>query len=504
MVESALVLSGISKKTKLPAWLNPSELPPIALEESSLSPQQVSEVLIALKSSTFAAPHPSLAALKSQAQAASLDRFAWRLFEIWLSQGAPSKDNWAMRAVGLLGNDTSVLKLAPLIRAMPGEGCHKRAILGLDCLSAIATDTALMQISAIAQKVKYKSLKQKAEECMTAIAQARSLSREQLDDRIVPSCGLNSQGTRIFEYGARQFQVVFGGEMQPKIRDAEGKLKPNLPKPKASDDATLAEQAIADWNVLKQQIQSIAKTQSDRLEKAMIMQRRWHLEDFETYLVQHPLMTNLAQRLVWGLYDASGFFTSFRVTEDRTYANAHDETLRLPIPSSTHPPIHPSTIGLLHPAQISQELRNTWGELFSDYELIQPFRQLSRTVFSLEPDEAESDVLNRFQGAEVSAMIVAAILEKTGWQSTMNPNKRLHCHCKPFAVANITAVIEHPSGTYFGYDSGGVRLGACFFLPSLYPNLDWQQEKRVLREVDPVVMSEVLRNLGAIAAKGTD
>jgi Domain of unknown function (DUF4132) len=106
--------------------------------------------------------------------------------------------------------------------------------------------------------------------------------------------------------------------MQPKIRDGEGNLTPNLPKPKASDDATLAERTIADWKVLKQQIQAIAKTQSDRLEKDMISQRRWHLEEFETYLVQHPLMTNLAQRLIWGLYDASGLHVSFRVTEDRT------------------------------------------------------------------------------------------------------------------------------------------------------------------------------------------
>jgi hypothetical protein len=82
MVESALVLSGISKRAKLPAWLNLSEFPQIPLGESSLNLQQVSDVLIALKSSTFAIPHSSLAVLKTRAQPASLDRFAWKIFEL--------------------------------------------------------------------------------------------------------------------------------------------------------------------------------------------------------------------------------------------------------------------------------------------------------------------------------------------------------------------------------------------------------------------------------------
>jgi hypothetical protein len=159
-------------------------------------------------------------------------------------------------------------------------------------------------------------------------------------------------------------------------------------------------------------------------------------------------------------------------------------------------------IGIVHPAQLSQELRNMWGELFSDYELIQPFRQLSRTVFNLEPEELESQVIERFQGVEVRAMILSAILEKTGWNYTTNSNNQLHYHCKAFPFANVTAVIEHPSGIYLGYDSGMVKLNICFFLPGLYPDMDGHHQNGLtLKTIDPVVMSEVLRNLGAIAAK---
>ena len=52
--------------------------------------------------------------------------------------------------------------LAPLIRAWPGEGQHARAVLGLECLRAIGSETALMQIHGIAQRVPFKGLKAKA------------------------------------------------------------------------------------------------------------------------------------------------------------------------------------------------------------------------------------------------------------------------------------------------------------------------------------------------------
>jgi hypothetical protein len=43
-------------------------------------------------------------------------------------------------------------------------------VLGLECLRAIGTDVALMQLSGIALKVDFQALKAKAAECMDAIA----------------------------------------------------------------------------------------------------------------------------------------------------------------------------------------------------------------------------------------------------------------------------------------------------------------------------------------------
>ena len=116
-------------------------------------------------------------------------------------------------------------KLAPLIRAWPGESQHARAVLGLGVLGAIGTDTALMQLSGIAEKVKFKALQQRAREAMDEIAAAKGMTKAELEDRIVPDCGLDEQGSRTFDIGPRSFAFVLGPGMKPMVCDESGKVR---------------------------------------------------------------------------------------------------------------------------------------------------------------------------------------------------------------------------------------------------------------------------------------
>ena len=62
--------------------------------------------------------------------------FAWALFQRWQAAGYPAKESWALDALALLGDDETVRRLTPMIRAWPGEGGHARAVAGLDVLAA--------------------------------------------------------------------------------------------------------------------------------------------------------------------------------------------------------------------------------------------------------------------------------------------------------------------------------------------------------------------------------
>lgn len=165
-----------AKPGKLPPWLVPESLPPLAVGEHRLDPVQVRRVLSALKRSPLAAPLPLVVALREHADRQTLGAFAWRLFEAWQGEGGPTKDKWAMMALGHLGGDDTARKLATLIVAWPGEGQHKRAVLGLECLAANGSDAALAALLSIGGQRKFKALQKNARAFLDGIARARGLS----------------------------------------------------------------------------------------------------------------------------------------------------------------------------------------------------------------------------------------------------------------------------------------------------------------------------------------
>ncbi len=497
------------KSSKTAVWTVPlTLLPPLTVGQFHLNDTQVNAVLNALRQSKLDNPHPLIQAIQTHVDRPSGEAFAWRLFEVWLLEGAASQENWAMIAVGFLGGDTSALKLAPLIRVWPGESQHPRAVLGLECLRAIGTDTALMQINGIAQKVKFKGIKQRAQECMEAIAQDRNMAREQLEDRIVPDCELDERGSCILDFGARQFQVVLGADLKPMVKDGGGKLKPNLPSPGTKDDPEKAEAATNTWKLLKKQVTEVIKIQTVRLEQAMVMRRRWTVEEFTLLLVRHPLMTHLVQRLIWGGYDAAGRLTaSFRVTEDQTCADEMDETFELN---------GLAQVGIVHPLHLTPETRSTWSERLIDYEIVQPFQQLGRSLHGLEPDEKTTLELTRFQNLEIPIVALVRTLENLGWQrGCLHDHGDYSLHFKYFSSADVTAVVGEYEEVFVELSvvvgSGFEDINRCCFLKGLhndleyFPGQSWMPEVNAQRiplgEVDPVIISEVLNDLIIVTAK---
>jgi len=488
-----------SFKTKLPSWALPAILPPIVTARGRLNGGHVMTALIAIAKSDVALPHPLLLALRCYATPASLDAFAWSLFERWLRNGAPAKEKWALSAVGLFGGDESAIRLASMIREWPGQGKHQTAVLGLECLRSIGSETALVQINGIAQKVKFQAIKARAQECMEAIASDLNLTREQLEDRLVPDCGLDEHGSRIFDFGPRQFRLVLGPGPKPLVTDAANQRKPDLPKPNSKDDAAKAQQATAAWKLVKKQLTEVIKVQTRRLEQALVTQRRWAAADFDRIFVRHPFLVNLAQCFVWGVYGANGKPAStFRVTEDRSLGDEHDAPVALPPDAA---------VGLVHPIYLDPSSLAAWGELLSDYEILPPFPQLGRPVLALSDAERRGDAIQRHGGVSIPATSLAGTLERLGWQrATPADAGGYDNHGKHFPTAGITAVVQHDS-LYIGSlaDSADTPIHACYFTAGAYDRSGWADglAKIPLNSIDPLIVSEVLSDLQTLASKGT-
>ncbi|GAA4473151.1 WGR and DUF4132 domain-containing protein [Novipirellula rosea] len=498
-LSDALATVEIARPPKLPPWANAAHLPPLTMGDQRLSDVQLLTVLHTLAVTPVTERHPLLTAIKQNVDKSVRDTFAWRLFELWQEDGSVSKNKWAMGAIGHIGDDGCVLKLTPMIRVWPGESQHARAVFGLECLRGVGTNTALMQLSGVAQKLKFKGLKTKAAAFVEDIAKEKGMTRAELEDRVIPDCGLDEMGRREFSFGPRSFSFALGGDLKPMVRDEAGKLRPNMPKPGAKDDEKVANESLSEWKLIKKQIKEVATLQAGRLEQAMVTGRRWSVDDFESLLVKHPLMTHLVQKLIWGSFDAKGKRTGlFRVTEERDYADAKDAAVSLD---------KAAQIGLMHPLDLSESERSTWGEVLSDYEIITPFPQLGREVYSLEKGEEKTKQLDRFAGLSLAAPTMVFTLEKLGYiRGEAMDGGCFDEHSKQFPSADVTAVVHYDGVVGMGYidpdemlKTESIHFCKGMRAPSGY---GWGSEKPMkLSEVSPIVLSEVMADLHLLKSK---
>jgi hypothetical protein len=443
----------------------------------------------------LAEPYAGVAHVKDACTAESLADFAWDLFQAWSLAGWPSKEGWGFLQLGWLGDDACVRKLVPLVRAWPGESAHARAVTGLDVLAAIGTDVALMHLNGIAEKLKFKGLQEKAREKIAAIAEARGLSAVELADRLVPDLGLDDDGSRTLDFGERSFRVGFDEALRPFVREADGKPLTDLPKPKKTDDAEKSKAATDIWKALKKDAKTIASQQVSRLELAMVDRRRWDLATFQTFLVDHPLVSHLVRRLIWGVYDgvengSGGTLTrTFRVAEDRSFADASDEPLEL-APNAR--------IGVVHVMELPASDAAAFGQVLADYEILQPFAQLARDTHTLTPDEASAKELKRFDGVKVPTGRVLG-LESRGWRrGDPQDGGGIWWMERKLPGLPLTAVLDLEPGIIVGAvtEFPEQTLHAVYVSKSGYV---WQRERvQVLGELPPIALSELLRDLEAL------
>ncbi|HET9955980.1 MAG TPA: WGR and DUF4132 domain-containing protein [Polyangiaceae bacterium] len=492
-VKQLLALPADEYPTKLPTtpkFFELETLPPLSLKngKGDLPESAIKHLITMLQLSPLDAPLSILAEVVAALEPEAAADFAWQLMSAWLSAGAPSKDVWAFWAVGHLGNDESARRLTPMIRAWPGESAHARAVVGLDVLAAIGTDVALMHLHGIAQKLKFKGLQEKAREKIDVVAEARGLTAFELADRLVPDLGLDENtGTLTLDYGPRQFVVGFDEQLKPFVRDATGKRLGDPPKPGKADDAEKASAALEQYKTLKKDAKAIAQSQILRLELIMCAGRRLSAEAFRSFFVAHPLMIHLVRRVLWGVYAEDGKLTStFRVAEDRTFADSEDDTFELP----PH-----ATLGVVHRLELDAATCAKWGQVFGDYEILQPFEQLGRSVFHPTEEELKGDVLKRLTGVTVKTGKILG-LDARGWHRGVPQDAGwVWDMYKP--LGEFRAELELKGGFCVGYMEGTPpeqELGDL----KLHLESGSERAKALFSEVSPSVFSELVRDLEAL------
>lgn len=384
----------------------------------------------------------------------SLADFAWELFWVWDIAGGPEKESWIFTNLALMNSEKIIYELARLICEWPSTSMSQRAAIGLEILGQIGSDTALMRLNDIASKVKFNGLKTKARKKIEEIAENRDLTIQELEDRLVPSFGLNPDGTVTLDYGPRQFKVKLDEMLKPYISDPSGQRLTRVPHILKSDDQTLAKQASDYFKLLSKDLRSISTSQIKRFELAMCQQRRWTFTDFNTLFIMHPLLRNLVQRLVLGVYlqeslaDAETLLRCFRVAEDNSLTTGEDEPFELDETEGIR-------IGIVHPIEMSADEKELFTVLFSDYQIIQPFEQLHRSCYQLTEEEKELNSLSIWQEKIILPKRIYSLLNR-GWESDTSDGV-MHGVRKVIAD-NYMVSIEFTPGLDITYDDDTKQL----------------------------------------------
>jgi len=340
----------------------------------------------------------------------SLAELAWSVASAWETAGGDKRQRWMYYSIVHLADDEVVRRTTPAL---------KNPMI-VDVLGHIPTEAAAMELATIAfrgakSSSVYNSAQLAAENALDRLAEAQGLSRDDLDDLLTPSLGLDEKGTLLLDFGPRSFRVGFDEQLMPEIIDEKGNRRKVLPRGAKKDDPDKLAMAKVAWKELKEDVGAIAMFRIDALERAMLLNRRWSVANFRAYWAEHRLMMHLARRVVWAAHQPKKPAVLFRVAEDGTFADVNDDVIEIADEGEVK-------IGVAHPLRWPDDSLTTWRELFDDYELLQPFHQLDRPKPEIRDEDLDAMMIQRLKMG--NSALARRGLEQCGYENTSGRQRK--------------------------------------------------------------------------------
>jgi hypothetical protein len=281
-----------------------------------------------------------------------------------------------LAVVGACADGQAVAMATAYIRQWYGYRAGQcRALVRM--LGWIRDPRAANQVLAIARRFRTRSIREEAEEAMRDLATRHGWTLDELADRCVPDAGLDRQGHCIYQLGDRVITMRLGSDLKPDLSDADGKRLKALPSA-----GTEAEQAAAalGWKELKAELKAIIPQQRLRLYEAMCRRRIWPVGEWREFLLGHPILARLCQRLVW-IADGYGVC---RPDRDGSCIGEEDRSLELPASAA---------IRIAHALDLTAAQRAIWSRHLVDYEVEPLFDQFGREPMHLSAETPAGEVI---------------------------------------------------------------------------------------------------------------
>ena len=335
-----------------------------------------------------------------------LSLYVGMLFDRWMETGAEAKKKWVLYAASIHGGERIIPVLHAQIQEWPKVSRGAMAAEAVKALALNGSSNALLLVDQISRKFKFRQVKNAASEALSYAAEQLGITKEELEDRIVPSLGFDEKMEQVFDYGTRSFRVALTPALGLEVYDENGKRLKNLPAPGRKDEPEKAKAASDAWKLLKKQLKTVVANQTLRLEQALSAERLWEVSKWQELFVKNPVMHQFATGLIWGRYEDGELKDTFCYMEDGSFNTVEEEEYEMPADGR---------IGLVHPIELEEDVLSAWKEQLADYEVIQPMEQLDRPFCRPTEEEREQTELTRFGGKLLNGLSLSGKLQNMGW-----------------------------------------------------------------------------------------
>lgn len=373
-------------------------------------------------------PAPAVMELVAALDAVSVRQWASAMLDAWLAAGAPARDHGCLALAVALAQDAVVEAVAA---AVPAWYRASRGALGaeaLQVLMALGSDRALRALDALRSEQPFERYGLHARQLLQAEADTRGEALDTLLDRAVPRFGLDPDGTRTLDNGARRYTVVLEGEGAVLV-DAIGRRHTTYARPSRPRDPQRAAAAWEVWCALHDGVGPVVRRESARLEEALRGGRVWSAAAWCADVAGHPVLRRLAAGLVWERDDGQCFVADVA-------GSLRDLSGVVSAPAGT--------LRLAHPAEMSRALRLRWQASLAERSVVP---QLERAVFLRDEPEGGRARYEGFSGRPLRAVSdrghrVVQPWERVGWSPGTTEAGLCHSFARRFDAAAVDAVLE--------------------------------------------------------------
>jgi hypothetical protein len=314
--------------------------------------------------------HPFARSVLDAFDAASLREWVEALERVWTTKGSALTHLWLMHAAVLVSGDAAVRRAGTWARTRStASSRNERTRTGraIDVLARTPGDVAMAQLSDVATLSKADWTRKRAGGGLAVRLLETKEPLDEILERAVPDLGFGDG--IVLDFGPRRFTAHALPDLGVALEDESGARLDELPKPRKSDDAKKAKQAIETLRALKKDLEAVGTVARGRFDEAMRSGRTWKADSFRTHVIAHPLMRVIAQGLVFRTKNKT-----FRIAEDGSLADEQDRACDLA-----------GDVSIVHPLEIDAAARATWAARLREYKLIQPIPQMEREVFDVKP-----------------------------------------------------------------------------------------------------------------------